>query len=144
MASMGPSSFNDGNRSPPNPVVRLVGDVATKILILRLGPNEVVEPILLPESPGLCASLIDLSTREAFPCFTLRQHRIIIRKRSQQVDVIRHHDEIGQPIRESLQPYSCQRNAVPWRHQSSRHSPSDGYYKPGSLAGCSIFPTEYD
>jgi len=76
----------------------IVSDIAAEIFELDLGSDQVVKAILLPEAAGLLQTLVDRSTSETFPFFTLFQHRIIVSKRHQHVNVIRHDHEICHPV----------------------------------------------
>ena len=57
-----------------------------------------INSILLPESAALTELSVDFISRVVFPRLTLGQHGIFRRKRSQQVDVVRHHDKVSELI----------------------------------------------
>jgi len=55
-----------------------------------------IESILLPEPSGLTKRPVDLMRREMLPGLTLFQHRFFICERSQQMNMIRHNDELSE------------------------------------------------
>ena len=60
--------------------------------------DQVVEAIHLPEAAGVFESRVDLSSLIPLPRFNPRQHDRLRAKRGQCVNVVRHDDEVGQPI----------------------------------------------
>ena len=57
-----------------------------------------VEAVLLPEAASGLGLSVDLRRLPMLPAFALLEHRLDIAKRRQQVDVIGHHDEVGQLV----------------------------------------------
>ncbi len=57
-----------------------------------------VEAILLPKAVLQSKATIDFPCSEVFPRFALRQHTIFINECCQQMNVIWHHNEIGQQV----------------------------------------------
>ena len=70
----------------------IVGDIAAEVKELWFRSDQVVKAILLPEAAGLLQTLVDRSTGETFPFFTLFEHRIIVPEGSHQVNMVRHYN----------------------------------------------------
>jgi hypothetical protein len=57
-----------------------------------------VEAVLLPELAAAAERALDLPRREVLPRIALAEHRLLVRKRGEDVDVVRHNDEVGQLV----------------------------------------------
>src|SRR5262249_46651346 len=73
-------------------------NVVPQIPKLLLASNEMIKSILLPKAAPLVQATIDLRRRKVLPRLTLRQHRLLIGKRREQMDVIGHYDEVKHDI----------------------------------------------
>ena len=75
---------------------RVAGDVTAEGLKLFDGTDEVVEAVLLPEAVGCSELAVELHGLIVLPALALSQHSLFTDERGQQMDVIRHHDNVGQ------------------------------------------------
>ena len=73
-------------------------DVSPQVLILVGITNEMVEGLLLPKLPVLMDRLIDPKRCVMKPRIALLFHGVRSRESGEQMDMIRHHDEITQTI----------------------------------------------
>lgn len=77
---------------------RIVGNISAQIVELFGGADEMIEVVLLPEAPPAIQTTVDLNGSKVLPRLALRKHRRLRRKGGEQMDVIRHHDEIGEVV----------------------------------------------
>src|SRR5687767_12867917 len=89
-------SIRANTRPAQSGMPRIAGNVISQLLELLDGPHEMIEAVLLPEATGTPQSAIDLPGRIVFPRVALLQHGGLVAESGQQVDVIGHHDEVGQ------------------------------------------------
>ena len=73
---------------------RVLRDVVTYASKLAFVPHEVIESILLPKPSLSAETAINLPGGEMLPRITLCDHRDLVGERSEEVDVIRHDDEV--------------------------------------------------
>jgi hypothetical protein len=73
---------------------RILRDVVTQAPKLAFVPHKVIESILLPKPALSAETTINLPSSEVLPRIALFDHRCLIGERGEQMDVIRHDDEV--------------------------------------------------
>lgn len=73
---------------------RVLRDVVTQASELTFVPHKMIKGILLPKAALSAETTIDLPGREMLPRIALFDHRGFVGERGEQMDVIRHDDEV--------------------------------------------------
>lgn len=73
---------------------RVLGDVVTQAAKLAFVAHEVIKGVLLPKAALGAKTTIDLPGREMLPRIALHDHRGFVGESGEQMDVVRHDDEI--------------------------------------------------
>jgi hypothetical protein len=87
---------------PESGLDRIFSNIAADGLELLGRSHKMVEPILLPEAPPFAEFAIDLHSRVMLPRLALPQHRVFASKCRQDVNMIRHDNEVRQEISISI------------------------------------------